>query len=596
VSHDELLVALDSALQAGVYDRRSSALRFASTWSQADDNARASALMAWHRALQHDDAQQRARALELVTTIGADVVPALKQSLADDRPGMRRLAIDALSLLPHTEAFDLIAVATHDPHEAVRSSAVEALAKHRPTVALSIVAARLPTETAAVALTMLLCALEHHWSLPLQLIRDRASDPMTAAAALQLLARRGDLEALLEGAVSSAATRRKAAVAALAGVHPVVAMPMTPELRNVLQLMLLSADEGAAADAASVASGAGEVFGLLLLLSHPKAAPDAIGTSIQRLQQRAPDVIRRLHDSGRLAGHEAWVHTHATTAPVATSTVAVAASAGARTTDAVLSDAVFERLVVFVEKSFGLVVPAFHRPRIDNRLRGLLKTGQSTTDLVVAAIAGPGSQRDQVIDALTIHETYFFRETTLLNSACAAVVATGKPVTAWCAGCSTGEEAYSTYALLRENGADPVRVVGTDVSSAVIDTARQGRFTRRSMRTPLPAARQWLFGQYDVNRGTCEVAASVREQVTFAVANLMERNTAVATGSCRLVVCRNVLIYLSDQARSTALAELDRVLAPGGILVLGHSESLLHGPHRFELLPLVGGIAYRKGH
>jgi len=218
---------------------------------------------------------------------------------------------------------------------------------------------------------------------------------------------------------------------------------------------------------------------------------------------------------------------------------------------------------------------------------------------------GP-AELEECVERITTHETYFFREQFQLDVFSREIVpqlrATDPASTAsrrlgpsvWSAGCSTGEEAYTIAMLLNDAGtrAPPAQVVGSDISRKVLATAQQAVYGQASFRTTPEAVRDARFEP--AGAGLWRVAPDVRQLCSFVHLNLMDVARFAALGRQDVIFCRNVLMYLSSQARHRIVEGFYDVLVPGGFLLLGHSESLLNVTTRFDLVQLSGDLVYRR--
>jgi chemotaxis protein methyltransferase CheR len=219
---------------------------------------------------------------------------------------------------------------------------------------------------------------------------------------------------------------------------------------------------------------------------------------------------------------------------------------------------------------------------------------------------------DEAIDLLTTNETYFFREERQLRAFQNEVLPLLRDVASprrrlviWSAGCSTGEEVYTLASLVHASGlfpsradadADPgsrwdVRVYGSDISRRCVAAARRGVYGESSFRATSSELRDKHFEKV---AGGWQVAAPIRELCHFGQLNLLDEERARVLGSADAIFCRNVLIYFDARARRAAIDTLYERLSPGGVLLLGHSESLLNVSTAFELLHLRDDLVYRK--
>jgi chemotaxis protein methyltransferase CheR len=190
---------------------------------------------------------------------------------------------------------------------------------------------------------------------------------------------------------------------------------------------------------------------------------------------------------------------------------------------------------------------------------------------------------EQVIDALTTNETTFFRDLhpfeSLRNQILPALIERkrlSRSLFIWSAGCSSGQEPYSVAMLIREDFPQlaewQVSILGTDVSVAMLERARAGRYGQIEVNRGLPAH---LLVKYFRRAGVgWEIDGSVRAMVRFRQQNLVDPWPSMPPMD--LVLMRNVMIYFDVAAKREILARVGEVLAPHGYLLLGTSETTLH--------------------
>jgi chemotaxis protein methyltransferase CheR len=185
-------------------------------------------------------------------------------------------------------------------------------------------------------------------------------------------------------------------------------------------------------------------------------------------------------------------------------------------------------------------------------------------------LASCPSLEEWASEAVSVGETYFFRQAEhfeFLMGRVAAWSAAEKPMLAWSAGCSTGEEAWSIAAALSAwmQPGYPIEVLGTDMSERSLVAAREGFYGRWSMRREGAAMPTVLQG---MNADRMEVLPELRRLVRFERHNLLDP-APLEGRKARLIFCRNVLIYLSPQAARRVIANLVESLEDDGLLVLG---------------------------
>jgi chemotaxis protein methyltransferase CheR len=204
-----------------------------------------------------------------------------------------------------------------------------------------------------------------------------------------------------------------------------------------------------------------------------------------------------------------------------------------------------------------------------------------------------------VIDELTTNETYFFRERGQLRALIDEIVPSllvqrGGPVNVWSAGCSSGEEPYTIVMLALEAGLRPgvdLRIHASDISRRVLARAREAAYREASFRETPPELRGRYFKERD---GLSVLSEDVRRHVTFTHVNLLEPARFTRFGPLDVVLCRNVIIYFDRETKKRVVESFAERLVPGGYLLLGHSESLIHVTSAFELAHLRNDLVYRR--
>jgi chemotaxis protein methyltransferase CheR len=184
---------------------------------------------------------------------------------------------------------------------------------------------------------------------------------------------------------------------------------------------------------------------------------------------------------------------------------------------------------------------------------------------------------DALIDSLLVHETYFFREAhpmeVLADEVLVPAVRAGRRPRVWCAACSTGEEPLTLAMMLAERGVlKDVELVASDLSPRALERARAGEHNLRALRSLPPGVEgRWL----DVEGGRPRVRPEVAGGVDWRRVNLVDAAAVAALGTFDAILCRNVLIYFQDATALRVVDLLASALVPGGVLLVGTSESLM---------------------
>jgi chemotaxis protein methyltransferase CheR len=190
----------------------------------------------------------------------------------------------------------------------------------------------------------------------------------------------------------------------------------------------------------------------------------------------------------------------------------------------------------------------------------------------------------RLLAALTVHSTAMFRDPGFYRAVRAKVIPTLGTypfVRIWHAGCSTGEEVYSLAILLREEGIyDRCRIYATDLSDAVLQSARAGIFPLTAMKdyteNYVKAEGKAAFSEYYTARYDHAVFhQDLRENVVFAPHNLV---TDGSFNEFNIILCRNVMIYFNRELQNRVHELFHRSLCRFGVLGLGKKESLRFTP------------------
>ncbi|MGQ0589221.1 MAG: CheR family methyltransferase [Sphingosinicella sp.] len=249
-------------------------------------------------------------------------------------------------------------------------------------------------------------------------------------------------------------------------------------------------------------------------------------------------------------------------------------------------------LASLLEARTGQQLAFNRRWRIDTALAAILRErGFAGIDQLVARLVS-GQDRalsDRVIEALLNNETYFFRDKLPFDLLLEGPVkklekarAGKRRLSIWCAGCSTGQEAYS---LAMSFAADKARwqgwtidIVGTDLSASAVARARAGTYSQFEVQRGLPI-RQMLRWFSEQGGGEWQIDPALRASVRFEVANILE--PPPSPGSFDIVLCRNVLLYFAPDMRRLAFNRLAQAVADDGTLMLGAGETVLGQTDRF---------------
>ena len=265
----------------------------------------------------------------------------------------------------------------------------------------------------------------------------------------------------------------------------------------------------------------------------------------------------------------------------------------------------FELLNEVISESFGIVFPEHKKEILQSRLTPRLAALHMTRfmDYYLALQIDMGEEMENLARVVTNNETYFFRETDqfydLFGETLSVLKATamipGK-LRFLCAGCSSGEEPHTLSIFRRDHrallGNAQLEIEGFDIDPDRLEMALNGDYGFNSLRA-LDEEQQSLYFD-DKGSGVYQLKEIYRDGVRFSAGNILEKETFQRPVAYDVVFCRNVLIYFSEAALHRAIDNFASVLRPGGLLFLGHSESIIGLSSFFETVRLERCIAYKR--
>lgn len=274
----------------------------------------------------------------------------------------------------------------------------------------------------------------------------------------------------------------------------------------------------------------------------------------------------------------------------------------AKDSEFTLSDKDFREIVALVKRETAIVLGDHKRNLVYGRLaRRLRILGLDDFSGYVAFLKGPDGPAEmrEMMNAITTNLTSFFREPhhfeTLERDVLPAhVKAWGQGrgrLRIWSAGCSSGEEPYSiamTLAPMLPRGrAHDVKILATDIDTQMVATACAGAYAAdRAQGIPEKHRRAFVRERPD---GRIEMSDALKDLITFKPLNLFD--AWPMKGPFDVIFCRNVMIYFDKQGQAELFEKFARMMAPGGTLFIGHSETLPPGNRFFTH---AGRTTYRR--
>ncbi|HST37131.1 MAG TPA: protein-glutamate O-methyltransferase CheR, partial [Allosphingosinicella sp.] len=266
-----------------------------------------------------------------------------------------------------------------------------------------------------------------------------------------------------------------------------------------------------------------------------------------------------------------------------------------------ISDSARRILAGVLEARTGQQLSMNRRWRIDTALASIMRehSFQSVDQLVSRLVASrDGPLAEQVIEALLNNETYFYRDRLPFDLLLAGPVkrlehsrAKERRISIWCAGCSTGQEAYSLAMSFADEKARwqgwTIDIVGTDLSKSAVGRARAGVYSQFEVQRGLPVM-QMIRWFEELGGGDWRAKDQLRNSVRFESRSLTE--PPPHPGTFDVILCRNVLLYFAPEMRRLAFSRLAEACASDGTLMLGAGETVIGQTERFISDPECRGL------
>ncbi len=266
-----------------------------------------------------------------------------------------------------------------------------------------------------------------------------------------------------------------------------------------------------------------------------------------------------------------------------------------------LSDVEFYQLSNFTKTHFGIDLSQ-KKAMVEGRLQSFLASrgyDQFSSYFQYMLNDHTGLETTALVNRLTTNYTFFMREVKHFNyfrdSIMPYLVSTVKDrdLRIWSAGCSSGEEPYTLAMILNDYLGKSrfywdTKILATDISSQVLETALKATYSDEQIKD-LPE--RWKIQYFEpVRTGQKRLVKNIREEVIFRRFNMMEAHFPFKH-KFHVIFCRNVMIYFDNETKRQLINRLYDCTAPGGYLIIGHSEFIDRKETRYHsVIPAV----YRK--
>ena len=271
-------------------------------------------------------------------------------------------------------------------------------------------------------------------------------------------------------------------------------------------------------------------------------------------------------------------------------------------TTARLTEPELDQIRTLIEHRSAILLDSSRERFFSTRLREYLeeKGLASGTDLL-AHVRGSSIEYEALLERLLTQETSFFRYPAVFEALEKRILPevqerkfweNPRTLRIWSAGCSTGEEPYSVAITvadaLKFAEAWEIEILATDISRRALRHAERGVYSKRSLQN---VSLGQIEAHFTNSKAGFQVKPRIRRMISFAQMNLVE---SVYVGKIDCIFCMNVLMYFSEERRLGILRRFYDALEPGGYFLLGHSETLINVPVKFEPVVLGDCRIYRK--
>lgn len=252
----------------------------------------------------------------------------------------------------------------------------------------------------------------------------------------------------------------------------------------------------------------------------------------------------------------------------------------------------YKQFTVQIKQKLGIDLSLYKEAQMKRRLTSLReRRGYENFADYFQALAKDKTLLQEFLDRMTINVSEFYRNPkrweVLEKKIIPNLLHNRKKVKIWSAACSTGEEPYSVAMLMNEYFPDvEFEIIATDIDEAVISKAKLGIYTEQSLRD-LP---EIMKNKYFVNKnGVHHIDPAIKKLIQFKRHNLL---ADPYPKNIDLVLCRNVLIYFTDEAKDYIYHQFSESLGPNGILFVGSTEQIFNADH--YRLSLIDTFFYQK--
>ena len=244
----------------------------------------------------------------------------------------------------------------------------------------------------------------------------------------------------------------------------------------------------------------------------------------------------------------------------------------------------YEKFKIDILNLIGLDLSSYKEKQMKRRISSLItKNGYKDFDDYYYGIKSDKKLYDEFINYVTINVSEFFRNLrqwdSLENKILPTLFKNKSKIKIWSSACSTGEEPYSLAMLLNNiAGNNNYEIIASDIDETVLDKAKRGVYNIKSLKTVPDKFKKYFKEESDLYK----IDESLRKNITFKKLNLLADSFPQ---ECDLILCRNVMIYFTEEAKSNLYNKFNQSLSKDGILFVGSTEQIiLPNKYNFKLI------------
>jgi chemotaxis protein methyltransferase CheR len=242
-----------------------------------------------------------------------------------------------------------------------------------------------------------------------------------------------------------------------------------------------------------------------------------------------------------------------------------------------LSSCDYDQFTEWVYRKTGIDLRKYKRPQMERRLTALYsKRGFASFRAYFQAIENDEQLFAEFLDRITINVSEFFRNPgrweVISKKVLPELLRSRRKLKIWSAACSTGEEPYTIAMIMKQFlPLKEIQILATDLDVNALETAKKGIYHRRSLQSiPSPMFHEFFR---EIDTQTYEISPELKRAVIFRKHNLLEDPFGE---DFDLIVCRNVIIYFTEEAKADLYRKFAGALRQGGILFVGSTEQIFN--------------------